>query len=400
MATTNGATRTKPVSTYEAAALGLPNYWYPIATSRDIKEKPTAVKFQGELVALMRRNGKVYAVEDACAHRGTQLSIGKYEFPGTNTITCRYHGWTYDVTDGICVANLTEGPESAIVGKIRIRTYPIEERKGIVWIWAGKSEPVPLEEDVPALLLRDDTMVRVRQGVKYGNWRWHAENVGGGHAQMLHRDTIGLLFNQFNAHPVDPFPYQGEQDDDDAKWILQGSKGSVNYEEYPGLGKWPRPRPWRRSARRPLAMFGLNYFGAALRLPGITRVMHFPLDGWFYYEWYTAIDEDHYLYFQVSTYTSTNLLKKLWQGFNYMVYGKPFKVTLFNNQDVRMVKQTTDYTKRKGIDYLTPLSKQDGLHIEWRRQVNAFARGVEQPKEQAAAPEPVRDEPAIAGGSE
>ena len=143
-------------------------------------------------------------------------------------------------------------------------------------------------------------------------------------------------------------------------------------------------------------MFGLNYFGAALRLPGITRVMHFPLTGWIYYEWYTAVDEDHYLYFQVSSLVAKNPIKRLWEGFKYLIYGKPFKVTLFNNQDVRMVGQTTNYTKRHGIDYLTRLSKQDSLHFEWRKEANTVARGEERPDQ---APERV-EEPAIAGGSE
>ncbi len=383
----NGVEHAKAQSPYEAAVLGFRNYWYPVCTSNEIGTKPTGIKFLGEPVALLRRKGKAYAIADQCAHRGTQLSLGKYEFPGTDTLTCRYHGWTFDVTNGMCVANLTEGPNSAVVGKVRVRTYPVEERKGIVWVWAGRGAPVPLEEDVPALMLRDNEVVKVRSGIKYGNWRWHAENVGGGHASMLHRDTIGLFFNQFPAHPIEPFAYNGTPEDDDGKWIFQGSKGSSQFDEYPGLGKWPRPRLWRRGLRRPRPLFGLSYFGAAIRLPGITRVMHFPMVGWFYYEWYTPVDEDHYIYFQVSTFHTRNPVKSLWEGLKYWIYGKPFKVTLFNNQDVRMVRQTTDFVKRHGMNYLTPLSMQDSLHFEWRRQANALARGEGRPEEPVAAPE-------------
>ena len=115
--------------------------------------------------------------------------------------------------------------------------------------------------------------------------------------------------------------------------------------------------------------------------------MHFPMVGWFYYEWYTPVDEDHYIYFQVSTFHTRNPVKSLWEGLKYWIYGKPFKVTLFNNQDVRMVRQTTDFVKRHGMNYLTPLSMQDSLHFEWRRQANALARGEGRPEEPVAAPE-------------
>ena len=60
-------------------------------------------------------------------------------------------------------------------------------------------------------------------------------------------------------------------------------------------------------------------------------------------------------------------------------------MTLFNNQDVRMVRQTTDFVKRHGMNYLTPLSMQDSLHFEWRRQANALARGEGRPEEPVAA---------------
>ncbi|MEE8519669.1 MAG: Rieske 2Fe-2S domain-containing protein [Dehalococcoidia bacterium] len=404
---TNGnGSRARSLTAYEAAEKGFPNYWYPVAISRQIKEKPTAIKFLGEAVAIMRRHGKAYAIADECAHRGTPLSIGKNEFPDTDTIACRYHGWVYDVTNGMCVGALAEGADSDVVGKIKVRSYPLEERRGIVWLWGGKGAPVPVEKDIPSLLLNSASLVKVRQGVKYGNWRWHAENVGAGHAQMLHRDTIGLLLTQFPAHPIDPFPIHGKPEDDEGQWLFQASKGSAAYDDYPGLGRWPTPRPWRSGGRRPRPVSGLDYFGAALRLPATTRVINFPLGGWIYYEWYTPVDEDHYLYFQVSTIERKNIVSKLYSHVQYYLFGKPFKVTLFNNQDVRMVRHTTDFVKRKGMSYLTPLTKQDSFHTEWRRHASEMARGeggAKTAKASAKEDAPVEQEatePAIVGGSE
>ena len=143
-ATTNGhQAETKGQTPYVRAVLGFRNYWYPVCLSKDVTvKKPKALTLLGDMVVFFRRNGKAYALADECAHRGTQLSIGKYEFPGTNTITCRYHGWTYDVTNGMCVAVLCEGPESQVPGKVRIKTYPVEERAGIVWMCKSRGRLV------------------------------------------------------------------------------------------------------------------------------------------------------------------------------------------------------------------------------------------------------------------
>src|SRR5690606_11798471 len=89
--------------------------------------------------------------------------------------------------------------ESQVPGKLRIKTFPVEERAGIIWIWIGNMKPVPVEEDMPGLMKRPNAVVKLRHEINYGNWRWHAENVQAGHAQMVHRDSMRQWFNR-------PFP--------------------------------------------------------------------------------------------------------------------------------------------------------------------------------------------------
>ncbi len=114
---------------FEKAALGFRNYWYPALLAQHVTERrPKAVTLLGDEIVFLRRQGQVYALADECPHRGTRLSRGKHEFPGTPTIACRYHGWVFDVTNGACVAALTDGPDSPVVGKVRVRTYPVEEK--------------------------------------------------------------------------------------------------------------------------------------------------------------------------------------------------------------------------------------------------------------------------------
>ena len=116
-----------------------------------------------------RHEGKCYALEDRCPHRGVPLSVGRCEFPGTSTISCAYHGWTYDLNTGECVGAVTDGPDSPIVGKVGVRTYPVEERKGLVWVYIGDGEVPRLEELAKANLRSVATAVAApwRKSARY-----------------------------------------------------------------------------------------------------------------------------------------------------------------------------------------------------------------------------------------
>src|SRR6266545_6321227 len=159
---------------YDAAALGFRNYWYPATWSRAVGRKPVSLRLLGDPVMLLRERGKAYAFYDQCPHRGIPLSVGRQEFPGT--WSCRYHGWTYDLETGVLRAALTDGPDSPICGKVRVRTYPVEERAGIVWVWMGEGAPPPLADDVPEELLAQPHTKGGRISIREGNWRYATEN--------------------------------------------------------------------------------------------------------------------------------------------------------------------------------------------------------------------------------
>jgi phenylpropionate dioxygenase-like ring-hydroxylating dioxygenase large terminal subunit len=389
---------------YGSAVLGFRNYWYPIFSSKEIGTKAKGVLLLGENIVLMRgqKDGKVYAMDDNCFHRGTLLSSGRgCEFKGTNTITCPYHGWTYDLEDGMCVAVLPEGVGSRVPGKIKQRTYPIQEQKGIVWIWMGQMAPVPLNDDIPNLVVRDDTIVKFIHNVQYGNWRWHAENVNGGHAPMIHRDAMRSWPTRPIPSSMPAEPVTGE--DVDGIGVQVGRRpvrrvsedGSAMKQpvvpmgmDFPGLGRWYVPPLWRRIVFWPWlrkVSRGLNAGESAhgatsgkLFLPGIFRQPHFPSVGNSYYEWYVPVDEDHYIYSQVTCIWAKNPIDRLWKNIWYYIWGKPTGPKQFNNQDIFFVKQTTEYTKRFGLKIypLTKLTQYDIFHTAWRAYANENARGV------------------------
>jgi len=184
--------RTQTESAYKEAELGFRNYWYPVFSSREINENPKHITVCGDDIVFMRRNDKVHAIPEYCPHRGTSLALypqKSYPFKGSNTITCPYHGWTFDVTDGRCVANVCEGPNSKLPPLAMFKPYPVQEVNGIVWIWMGEMEPVALDEDWPSFLFAQGRTVKFMNRVKNGNWRWHAENGPDGHAPMVHMNS-------------------------------------------------------------------------------------------------------------------------------------------------------------------------------------------------------------------
>jgi nitrite reductase/ring-hydroxylating ferredoxin subunit len=56
-----------------------------------------AVSVEGKELALFNVDGSVYAMDDACLHQGVSLGISKLD---GKVVTCRGHGWKYDVTTG------------------------------------------------------------------------------------------------------------------------------------------------------------------------------------------------------------------------------------------------------------------------------------------------------------
>ena len=83
---------------------------------------PRLVEVEGRRIVLVRAGDAVYAIADACAHKGGPLSEGKLS--GTR-LACPWHGWHYDVKTGQCVfpgrgASVASYPVSITDGDITV----------------------------------------------------------------------------------------------------------------------------------------------------------------------------------------------------------------------------------------------------------------------------------------
>ena len=319
--TAPGQRRTSIWPRYDAAVTGLRNYWYPATFSQAVGKRPVALQILDQQLVFIREQGRVRALFNQCPHRGVPLSVGRREFPGT--WTCRYHGWTFDLDSGVLDAVITDGPDSPICGKVRVKTYPVEERAGMIWVYMGDGEPPPVEADIPSELLRPDTVVLGRISMQKGNWRYACENAQDeGHAKYLHRyDTVATLFRLMPAWSTIKVIAEPEG------WISRETQTVTYTDTYGRHGPWPPKLWWKR--KTPGSRI-------SMRLPCILR-NHYVGTEKYKISWHVPVGADRYRYVQFYVAHAPGLaaLKEhvyFWTWFRWV------QLVQFNNQDTWMVE--------------------------------------------------------------
>ncbi|MCP5146310.1 MAG: Rieske 2Fe-2S domain-containing protein [Gammaproteobacteria bacterium] len=111
-----------------------PDFWYPVARSRDLKRKQVVgVSFAGQPIALARtESGAIMALENRCAHRQVPLDTGAVS---GEHLQCGYHCWTYDRT-GRCV-NVPHAMGDNGRMPTGIKSYACREAYGLIFIFPG-----------------------------------------------------------------------------------------------------------------------------------------------------------------------------------------------------------------------------------------------------------------------
>ena len=114
----------------ETDGKALAPFWYPIAFSHEVTDRPFAAKLLDERLVLFRlSDSSIVAALDLCLHRGVPLSWGWVE---NDELQCKYHGVGYDKS-GQCF-RIPAQPDAAIPARLKLTTYAVTERYGLVWI--------------------------------------------------------------------------------------------------------------------------------------------------------------------------------------------------------------------------------------------------------------------------
>ena len=112
------------------------NQWYVIAEPDEVSDGKfcTRMVMDENIVVFRTESGKLTALEDRCPHRCAPLSLGRVE---GESIKCGYHGATFD-GNGQCVS--VPGQDTLPPAQYRVKSYPVVEKYGYIWIWMGSPE--------------------------------------------------------------------------------------------------------------------------------------------------------------------------------------------------------------------------------------------------------------------
>jgi vanillate O-demethylase monooxygenase subunit len=105
-------------------------FWYPIAFSHEVTHRPFAAKLLDERLVLFRLSDSwIVAARDLCLPRCAPLSLGRVE---NDELQCKYHGVGYDKSGQ--GKRSPAQPEAAIPARLKLTTYAVTERYGLVWV--------------------------------------------------------------------------------------------------------------------------------------------------------------------------------------------------------------------------------------------------------------------------
>ena len=166
------------------------NFWYPMAMTEELADKPLLVRCMGlDFVVFRDTEGEAKCLSNTCVHRGGSLALGKMR--GSN-IACGYHGWQFDGA-GNCHKIPSLGPDAKIPPRARVDAYPVEERWGMIFAFLGD---LPEEERPPILEVaefgQDGWRQTKQQFTLKSNYQRSIENgLDPAHNEFVH-DTHGF----------------------------------------------------------------------------------------------------------------------------------------------------------------------------------------------------------------
>ena len=125
-------------------ASGLRDFWYPVDFSKNLRT--TNIRsfelFDQSWILFRGQDGKAGCIQDECAHRACPLSLGIWV---DGKIKCAYHGWEFN-QQGIC-----EHTPSCQQAKASVKSLPVLEQDGMIWVWPGGPVSGKLPQQAPII---------------------------------------------------------------------------------------------------------------------------------------------------------------------------------------------------------------------------------------------------------
>lgn len=368
---------------YVQADWGFANHWYPGCFSHEVEERGVVgITIGGHDIAVTRDStGKAYAIADRCLHRGVKMSLKPMCF-ADKTVTCWYHGYTYNAESGN-LDTIVGSPDDKLINTVKVQSYPTEEFAGIIWVFVGEDgfSPVPpIVEDLPMKvtdksnaiphLQDEDVLARGIRRPLHGNWRLAVENgLDPGHL-LVHWD------NQIIVALDRAMPLGMKANKDDATELIDienGPKGVMNRYDLPENYTPVFANPMVEIKARGGTMY--ETFRVSAWMPGTLMVENWPIPGIGQYEFYVPIDDHNHMYWEiiVDHDRGPDSVKEF--NFKYENFYLPLGLQEFNNRDIMARDATEEFYERFDGWNNEVLSDMDFSVIAWRKHASKFGRG-------------------------
>jgi nitrite reductase/ring-hydroxylating ferredoxin subunit len=379
---------------YKDAAWGFINHWYPALFSSELPEDAVeGIQICGIPIVLRRSKGKVYALKDQCVHRGVRLSQKPTCFTD-KTITCWYHGFTFDLETGGLVT-IAANPNDPLIGTTGVTPYPVHEVAGMIFVFV-RADDFPLEDvpplahDLPARfpendekfphplwpaspsVLDEDAVVHGIHRTGYGNWRIACENGFDNAHILVHKDNTII-------HALDwVLPLGILPTSDDCITPIEDADGPKGMMQWLFTDKWA---PVMENEMLGLKVENLKgrFYRTSVFLPGVLMVENWPEEYIVQYEWYVPITEDTHEYWEVLVKVCPTEKDKKDYKYRFDRVFKPLALHGFNDCDLYAREAMNDfYADGTGWDE-EQLVSTDISPITWRKLASRWNRGIAKP---------------------
>jgi nitrite reductase/ring-hydroxylating ferredoxin subunit len=379
---------------YKDAAWGFMNHWYPALFSEELPENHVeGIQICGVPIVLRRVDGKIYALKDQCIHRGVRLSKKPMCF-NKETISCWYHGFTYNLDDGK-LSTIVANPNDKLVGNTGITTYPTHEIAGMIFVFVReddfpKEDVPPLAHDLPVRFpenserfphpLWPDTPSILDEGAVglgmhrtgQSNWRIACENGFDNAHILIHKDNTIVLAMDW-VLPLGILPVHEE-----AITLIEDEDGPKGMMQWLFTDRW---EPVLENEDLGLKIENVNgrYYRTSVVLPGCLMVENWPEEHVVQYEWYVPITDDLYEYWEILVrICKTDEEREKFQYRFDRLY-KPLCLHGFNDCDLHAREAMEDfYADGTGWDN-EQLVSTDVSPITWRKLASRWNRGIAKP---------------------
>jgi len=160
--------------------------WYPLCSSKKIrKNQCQSFSILRQRIVIFRgESGQAYALDAYCPHMGADLGNGHVI---GERLQCYFHQWSFD-SNG-------KTTRSGVDPKECLASYPVEEKYGFIWIYAGK-KPTHSVPTPPGLEKVETSALHLKRGTLFAH---HHVMMAGGidiqHFKSVHDLDIDFQFH-------------------------------------------------------------------------------------------------------------------------------------------------------------------------------------------------------------